>query len=233
MAKRQMIEVQNKLFQCQDKRRNLTHQANVVNDKLKEIYGELVQTRREDPKYVQLTILENKGLQEQTRIGVQLNLLENEERDNFTQLATAIKEYHDSQAMNAQKYKYLSILASAFLAILSLSGSMIYNNRRIADVRNVIAEAQKKNDLTFQQCFTSLQSESEKKLSRIISMLESNVNVQTTSLANWNSEKSNTDVGSEGKLNSILMSESKEGRSFSFYLGALALAVLVLGVVRS
>lgn len=151
-----------------------------MNDKLKEIYGELVQTRRDDQKYVQLTILENKGLQEQTRIGVQLNQLENEERDHFTQLATAIKEYHDSQAMNAQKYKYLSILASAFLAILSLSGSMIYNNRRIADVRNVIAEAQKNNDETFWRCFNTLQTESSQKFSQILSILETNSATEAT-----------------------------------------------------
>lgn len=156
VAKRQMIAVQDKLFDCQDRRRELTNEASIVADKLKQVYGELVQTRREDSKYVQLTIIENKGLQEQGKIMSQLKLLEHEERDYFTQLATTIKEYHDSQTMNAQKYKYLSILASAVIAILSLGGSMVYNNKRIADVHKIIAAGQERNETIFKNYFGSL-----------------------------------------------------------------------------
>ncbi|KAK0167614.1 hypothetical protein PV327_004988 [Microctonus hyperodae] len=157
LAKRQMIIVQDKLFNCQDQRRGLTNEASSIAEKLKEIYSELIQTRREDPKYVQLTIMENKALREQSRIMSQMNFLENEERDYFTQLATSIKEYHDSQAMNAQKYKYLSILASAVIAILSLGGSMIYNNKRIANVHKIIADGQEKNEILFREHFSSLE----------------------------------------------------------------------------
>ena len=173
VAKQHVIRVQDTLFKCQEERRNLNRQSSLISDKLKEIYAELVQTKRDDPKYVQLTIMENKGLQEESRIRNELKLLENEERDHFTQLATAIKEYHDSQAMNAQKYKYLSILASALIAIVSLIGSMIYNNRRIVDVRNVIAEAQRKNEATFKENYQSLEQNSVQKLSEIIETLRS------------------------------------------------------------
>lgn len=157
LAKRQMIIVQDKLFNCQDQRRGLTNEASSIAEKLKEIYSELIQTRREDPKYVQLTIMENKALREQSRIISQMNFLENEERDYFTQLATSIKEYHDSQTMNAQKYKYLSILASAVIAIVSLGGSMIYNNRRIANVHKIIADGQEQNEILFRDHFSSLE----------------------------------------------------------------------------
>ncbi|XP_008559975.1 uncharacterized protein LOC103580111 [Microplitis demolitor] len=157
VARQQMITVQDKLFDCQNRRRDLNNQASVIAEKLKQVYGELIQTRREDPKYVQLTILENKALQDQSRIISHLSLLENEERDHFTQLATAIKEYHDSQNINAQKYKYLSILASAVIAILSLGGSMIYNNKRIADVHKIIAEGQSKNEVIFKNYFSTLE----------------------------------------------------------------------------
>ena len=167
VAKHHVIRVQDKLFKCQEERRILNNQAGLIAEKLKEVYGELVQTRRDDPKYVQLTIMENKGLQEQTRIAAELRLLENAERDHFTELATAIKEYHDSQAMNAQKYKYLSILASAMLAIVSLCGSMVYNNRRIRDVRVVIADAQKKNEVTFNERFDLLEHNMSSNFSKI------------------------------------------------------------------
>ncbi|XP_076618977.1 mitochondrial potassium channel isoform X2 [Colletes latitarsis] len=172
LAKHQVISAQDKLFKCQDERRKLNRQATIINDKLKEVYSELIQTKRDDPKYVQLTIIENKSLQEHARIISQLNLLENDEKDHFTQLATAIKEYHDSQTMNAQKYKYLSILASAILAIVSLAGSMIYNNKRIANVRNVIAEAQRSNESALKSNFQSL----EHNMNAWISQLESKNN---------------------------------------------------------
>lgn len=170
-AKQEVITVQEKMFRCQDQRRLFTQQAVKVSEKLKEIYSELIQTRRDDPKYVQLTILENKNLQEQVKINEKIELLENEERDFFTQLTTAIKEYHDSQAMNAQKYKYLSILGSAILAIISLSGSIFYNNKRIADVRNVVSEAQ-----------NAIENNVNEKFSIIVEQIENHGNYITSAL---------------------------------------------------
>lgn len=184
MAKQQVMSAQDKLFKCQDGRRQLNRQATLINDKLKEVYSELIQTKRDDPKYVQLTIVENKGLQEQARIMSQLSLLDKEEKDHFTQLATAIKEYHDSQTMNAQKYKYLSILASAGLAIISLLGSMIYNNKRIVSVRNVITEAQERNETVFRDRFNSLESNMNTRMSEILKKLDNNNKQDITSFVN-------------------------------------------------
>lgn len=145
-AKQQVIVLQDKLFECQDSRRDLNKKMTDITLKLQEIYGELIQTKRDDSKYVHLTIIENKNLQEQNKIINTLASLEKEEKDKFTQLATAIKEYHDCQNMCAQKYKYLSIIASVIVAIISLIGSLIVNNQRILDVKNIIQEAQEKNE---------------------------------------------------------------------------------------
>ncbi|KYM82879.1 PREDICTED: coiled-coil domain-containing protein 51-like [Atta cephalotes] len=150
-ARKQVVTLQDKLFQCHDNRRILNKELTDLTYKLQEIYAELIQTKREDPKYVQLTIVEHKSLQEQKKLINQLTLSEKEERDNFMQLATAIKDYHISQNLNAQKYKYLSIIASAIFAIVSLIGSMILNNKRILDVRNTIKTAQDKNESLFQK----------------------------------------------------------------------------------
>ncbi|KYQ55408.1 Coiled-coil domain-containing protein 51 [Trachymyrmex zeteki] len=150
-ARRQVVTLQDKLFQCHDNRRILNKELTDLTHNLQEIYAELVQTKRDDPKYVQLTIVEHKSLQEHKKLVNQLASSEKEERDNFMQLATAIKDYHISQNLNAQKYKYLSIIASAILAIVSLIGSMILNNKRILDVRNTIKIAQEKNESLFQK----------------------------------------------------------------------------------
>ncbi|XP_012247450.1 mitochondrial potassium channel-like [Bombus impatiens] len=158
IAKQQVIFAQDKLFKCQDERRQLNREAMLINDKLKEVYSELIQIKRDDPKYVQLTIVENKNLQDQTKIMTELNLLEKEEKEHFTLLATAIKEYHDSQTMNAQKHKYLSIVASALLAIISLVASIIYNNIRVANIQNILSEAQEKNENVLRNSFLSLEN---------------------------------------------------------------------------
>lgn len=191
LAKEEVIITQDKLFKCQDERRYLNSQVILINDKLKEIYGELLQTKRDDPRYVQLTIIENKCLQDQARIVAELNLQEKEERDRFTLLATAIKEYHDTQTINAQKYKYLSILASAALAIISLTGSMIYNNKRIKDVRNVINQAQVENNNLLSNGLNNLNDKLDTKLSEILQKVKpvdnipANQNQIYSSLTSW------------------------------------------------
>ncbi|CAK9831710.1 Mitochondrial potassium channel [Anthophora retusa] len=188
LAKQQVITAQNQLFKCQDERRCLNREAALINDKLKDVYSELIQTKRDDPKYVQLTIIENKTLQDQARITSRLNLLENEEKEHFTLLATAIKEYHDNQTMNAQKYKYLSILASAILAIISLAGSMIYNNKRIVDIRNSITEAQQKTENVLENTFHSLENNLNSRFSEILRELE-NKNKQEVVMVHEELEK--------------------------------------------
>lgn len=185
-ARRQVIALQDKLFECQDNRRTLNKGLTDITYKLQDIYGELVQTKRDDPKYVQLTIMENKFLQDQKKVINQLALSEKEERDNFTQLATAIKDYHVSQNLNAQKYKYLSIIASAALAIISLIGSMILNNRRILDVRNTIGTAQEKNELLLQTHTNELSN-----IKEILQSFNTKVSQQLAEISSKKKEKEN------------------------------------------
>lgn len=192
-ARKQVIALQDKLFECQDNRRNLNKELTDITYKLQDIYAELVQTKRDDSKYVQLTIVEHKCLQEQKKVINQLALSEKEERDNFTQLATAIKDYHISQNLNAQKYKYLSIIASAALAIISLIGSMILNNKRILDVRNTIEIAQEKNELLLQM--------NTDKLTDIKKMLHSFDTKFSQQLENINNDKKQEHKENDNKLN--------------------------------
>ncbi|XP_012221268.2 mitochondrial potassium channel-like isoform X2 [Linepithema humile] len=149
-AKRQVITLQDKLFEYQDKRRISSREFANITEKSKDIMIELTQTKRDDHKYVYLTKMEHELALQQKRILNQLTFLEKEEKDMFTQLAIATKEYHDSQNLNSQKYKYLSILASALIGIVSLIGSMILNNQRIVNVRNTVEKNQKKNEILFQ-----------------------------------------------------------------------------------
>ncbi|OAD53889.1 Coiled-coil domain-containing protein 51 [Eufriesea mexicana] len=178
LTKQQVVNAQNKLFECQDKRRTMNRELILINDKLKEIYSELIQTKRDDPKYVQLTIVENKNLQNQTKIVTQLNLLEKEENCYFTLLATSIKEYHDNQILYNQRQKYISLIASAITAIVLLICSMIYNNSRIKEIKNVVFETQQRNENIFQDNINSLQMNINRYLSNIVSDIRNRVSIR-------------------------------------------------------
>lgn len=166
-CRQQVLLIQDSLYKCQEKRRYFRQESFIVSNKIKEIYDELLRTKRDDPKYVSLTIMENKNLQEQTIITEKLTLLEEEEKDHFVQLTTAIKEYHDAQTMSSHRYKYVSILASVTAAILSLICSMIYNNKRIDDMKIAISKVEENNKSTITKCFDSLQLRVDDKLSTI------------------------------------------------------------------
>nr|XP_050865607.1 uncharacterized protein LOC127070976 isoform X1 [Vespula vulgaris] len=166
-CREQVLLIQDCLYKCQEKRRYFRQEAFVISNKMKEIYDELLRTKRDDPKYVSLTIMENKNLQEQSTITEKLTLLEEEEKDRFVQLTTAIKEYHDAQIMSSQRYKYVSILASVIAAIFSLICSTIYNNKRIDDMKVAMSKVQENNKSTIIKCFDSLQLHVDEKLSKV------------------------------------------------------------------
>lgn len=213
------------MFQCQDHRRDLTRQATNVNEKLKLIYSELIQTKRDDPKFVQLTILENKGLQDQSKLTEQLNLLEKEERDYFTQLATAIKEYHDSQAMNAQNYKYLSIAASAAIAVVSLIGSMVYNNKRIVDIRNLIAGAQTSMETTVNEKFSMILSKIESQEKNIALALQKS---ETPSIIDSFRDKI---LDNSKEDDSLALLGSEQMRQTAFFAGIAVLTIFLINQI--
>ncbi|XP_015182805.1 PREDICTED: uncharacterized protein LOC107069757 isoform X3 [Polistes dominula] len=104
-ARQQVILLQDLLMKCQEKRRTARQEAFMINNRIKEIYSEMLSTKREDPKYVKLTMEENNSLREQSIITEKLILLEEEEKDNFLYLTTTIKEYHDAQTMYSHKHK--------------------------------------------------------------------------------------------------------------------------------
>lgn len=205
-AKRQVITLQDKLFEYQDKRRISSREFTNITEKSKEVMIELTQTMRDDHKYVHLTKMEHELALQQKKILNQLTFLEKEEKDIFTQLAIATKEYHDSQNLSSQKYKYLSILASALIGIMSLVGSMILNNQRIVDVRSIIEKNQEKNEILFQVNANQLSN-----LTKTVNSLHSMLFQQSQKmehLQNIDKEKGNN-IGNEYNTSNILVTSVK------------------------
>nr|XP_012221268.1 PREDICTED: uncharacterized protein LOC105671568 isoform X2 [Linepithema humile] len=205
-AKRQVITLQDKLFEYQDKRRISSREFANITEKSKDIMIELTQTKRDDHKYVYLTKMEHELALQQKRILNQLTFLEKEEKDMFTQLAIATKEYHDSQNLNSQKYKYLSILASALIGIVSLISSMILNNQRIVDVRNTVEKNQEKNEILFQANASQLSNLSQTNAKQL-----SDLTKAVNSLRITLSQPQNIDKGKKNESNTsnIFMTSAK------------------------
>lgn len=155
-ARQQVTSLQNLLIKCQEKRRCTRQEAFIINNKIKEIYSEMLSTKREDPKYVKLTMEENNSLREQSIITEKLILLEEEEKDNFLHLTTAIKEYHDAQTMNSYRHRYVTILATITSAILSIICSLIYQNKRSEDMKTILSFIQDNNESNIRKNFDSL-----------------------------------------------------------------------------
>ncbi|KAI4500457.1 hypothetical protein M0802_004419 [Mischocyttarus mexicanus] len=165
-ARQQVILLQDLLIKCQERRRFTRQEEFMLNNKIKEIYSEMLSTRREDPKYVKLTIEENNCLREQSIITEKLILLDEEEKDNFLQLTTAIKEYHDAQTMNSHRYKYVTILATIISAILSFVCSLIYQSKRSEDMKTFLSCIQNNNQSTIKEGIDYLKQHIDEKFSK-------------------------------------------------------------------
>ncbi|XP_015182803.1 PREDICTED: uncharacterized protein LOC107069757 isoform X1 [Polistes dominula] len=184
-ARQQVILLQDLLMKCQEKRRTARQEAFMINNRIKEIYSEMLSTKREDPKYVKLTMEENNSLREQSIITEKLILLEEEEKDNFLYLTTTIKEYHDAQTMYSHKHKYVTILATITSAILSIICSLIYQSKRSEDMETILSLLQKNNESNIKKNFDSLKQYFEGKMSNDTSSNQ----VQEQSQNTWETTK--------------------------------------------
>lgn len=165
-ARQKVIMLQNKLVKSHEMRSNVGQMALLKNNRMREIYDQLLRIRRDDPNYVNLTIEENKNLQEQKLISEQLQLIEREEKDIFMHFTIAINEYQAAQALNAQKFKYLSFLASAIVGLLSLIMSLVYNGRRTKEMNRMLAEISERNEASFKNYWNTVKETLEDKMQK-------------------------------------------------------------------
>lgn len=145
-TRQKVILLQDKLSKCREARHALRQEAFIINNKAKALNMELLKIKRDNPKYVTLTIMENEALQDLNKNNEQFNLLDKEEKDHFMQLTTAFNQYQDAQSLNAQKYKYLSIFVTIFAALLSVISSSVYHNQRLKEIQVGILDMQEKSE---------------------------------------------------------------------------------------
>ncbi|XP_034235390.1 mitochondrial potassium channel-like [Thrips palmi] len=136
-----VLKAENRFITSQDARRNISKELAVVRDKLKDIYAELDQTSRGEDRYVTLITQEHKVLKDERRLAELFNCYEQEERENFSFLSSAVKESHEKERIQAERTKYWSIIGSIMGTMIGIAGSSINNEFKMRELRKLVKES--------------------------------------------------------------------------------------------
>ncbi|KAK3928880.1 Mitochondrial potassium channel [Frankliniella fusca] len=120
---------------------SISKELAAVRDRLKDIYAELDQTSRGEDRYVLLITQEHKVLKDERRLAEQFNRCEQEERENFSTLSSAVKESHEKERIQAERTKYWSIIGSIIGTMIGIAGSSINNEFKMRELRKLVRES--------------------------------------------------------------------------------------------
>lgn len=141
MSQDKVLKAENRFIASQDARRDVSKELAVVRDKLKDIYAELDQTSRGEDRYVMLITQEHKVLKDERRLADLFNRCEQEERENFSFLSSAVKESHEKERIQAERTKYWSIIGSIIGTMIGIAGSSINNEFKMRELRKLVKES--------------------------------------------------------------------------------------------
>lgn len=141
LSQEKVLKAEDRFIAAQDNRRDVSKQLAVVREKLKDIYAELEQTSRGEDRYVTLVTQENRVLKDERRLADLFNRYEQEERENFSMLSSAVKESHEKERIQAERTKYWSIIGSIIGTMLGIFGSSINNEFKMRELRKLVKES--------------------------------------------------------------------------------------------
>ncbi|XP_028393163.1 uncharacterized protein LOC114517576 [Dendronephthya gigantea] len=111
-----------------------------LQNELRDLRNKLDRIPREDERYLQLATEEHKALIAERKAKLDLEMLETNERDQFSALSAAVRASHEEERSRAERTKYWSIIASAFGAVLGILGSTIINLKRMKQIKSTVQE---------------------------------------------------------------------------------------------
>jgi hypothetical protein len=80
-------------------------------------------------------------MKEQELLSTNFQQFEQEERENFSILSSAVKESHEKERLQAERTKYWSIIGSILGTALGVFGSTINNRYKMKEFRSILSEA--------------------------------------------------------------------------------------------
>lgn len=124
----------------QHERRRQQKQMDGVQANLKAIRSELEKIQRGDKKYLDLITEEFNVIKDEKIMLGKLQNLEDEERERFSNLSSAVRESHEKERSRAERTKYWSVSASVVGVVLGIIGTSINNYLRMRELRGIVRE---------------------------------------------------------------------------------------------
>lgn len=149
IAQDRVLESQKQFMNAQDVRRDVSVELRTIQNKLKDIRSELLNTSRSEDRYIELITQEHALLKQENSIIDQVNTSEKEERDSFILLSTTLKDSHDRERIQAERTKYVSIVGSILGTIIGIIGSTVINTWKMNEFKRMVLEAKVDTTSTF------------------------------------------------------------------------------------
>jgi len=141
VAQDRVLESQKQFMNAQDRRRDVSVELRTIQNKLKDIRNELLNTSRSEDRYIELVTQEHALLKQENIIIDRVNYSEKEERDSFILLSTTLKDSHDRERIQAERTKYVSIVGSILGTIIGIIGSTVINAWKMNEFKRMVLDA--------------------------------------------------------------------------------------------
>jgi len=141
VAQDRVLESQKQFMNAQDRRRDISVELRTIQNKLKDIRNELLNTSRSEDRYIELVTQEHALLKQENIIIDRVNYSEKEERDSFILLSTTLKDSHDRERIQAERTKYVSIVGSILGTIIGIIGSTVINAWKMNEFKRMVLDA--------------------------------------------------------------------------------------------
>ncbi|XP_022174468.1 coiled-coil domain-containing protein 51-like [Myzus persicae] len=141
VAQDRVLESQKQFMNAQDRRRDVSVELRTIQNKLKDIRNELLNTSRSEDRYIELVTQEHNLLKQENSIIDRVNYSEKEERDSFILLSTTLKDSHDRERIQAERTKYVSIVGSILGTIIGIIGSTLINAWKMNEFKRMVLDA--------------------------------------------------------------------------------------------
>ncbi|XP_067935125.1 mitochondrial potassium channel-like [Watersipora subatra] len=137
-AQENVLQAETVFISTQQKRREKQHCLTTIQVRLKKLNTELEKIPRTDDRYLTLLTEEHTIIKEEQTLRNEVDGLEQEERERFTLLSTALRDSHSKESAQAERTKYWSLGGSLIGACLGVIGSSVNNRMRMRQLKSMM-----------------------------------------------------------------------------------------------
>uniref|UniRef100_A0A1Q3F843 Putative conserved plasma membrane protein n=1 Tax=Culex tarsalis TaxID=7177 RepID=A0A1Q3F843_CULTA len=137
-AQNKVIEIQNQLQLVQERRRHILLELTLIRKQMQDIHVELQKAVRGEHRYVELIREEFDVIAREREKNQIFQIVDQEERELFSHLTSAVKTSHEKERTQANNVKYWSIIGScvgALLGIVATSINYYYRNTQFEAIK--------------------------------------------------------------------------------------------------